>query len=319
MKELEIKKTLNMKRLMMAVALTACVFSHAFAATPKTESTVVSDSITLGDVFDGITDHADFYLAPAPATGKTKILNTNDLVRISDAFNLGWTPASNLEQVVIRRSSNIIDHYDIQAALQKSMSEKLKGQKFEMDLSDHSASFHIADPEDKAVNVENLTFDAAKGEFKALVAAAAAPDVKKEVKGKFYPISQLPVLKSPLRQGDIISAADIDYVDIRSTDITASMVVDAKKLIGQTPRRGIAAMKPIGTLDVQWPTIVKKGDLVTMVLNSSVLNLTAQGRAMDNGSEGDAVRVMNTTSKQIVGAVVTGPETVTIKAPTDTM
>lgn len=319
MKALEITKTLDLKRLMMAVAMTACLVSHAFAATPKMESTVTSDQITLGDVFDGVRDNADHYLAPAPAAGKFVTLNASDLTRISAAFNLGWTPDNNMAQVVIRRSSTTIDRYDIQAALQGRLAEELKGQKFEMDLSDHAISLKIADASNKAVAVESLAYDLAKSEFKATVSAASAPDVKKEVKGKLYQISQLPVLREPKRPGDIIAAADIDYIETRALDITSSMVVDAGKLVGQTPRRGISAMKPVVAGDVQPPLVVKKGDLVTMALKSNTLNLTAQGRAMDNGAEGDTIRVMNTNSKQVVGAIVTGYQAVSIKPLMNTL
>jgi flagella basal body P-ring formation protein FlgA len=319
MKELEIKKTLNVKRLMMAVAMTACVVSHAFAATPKKENLIMHDQITLGDVFDGVKNNADYSLAPAPAMGRSVTLNAADLTRISEAFNLGWVSDGSPQQVVIRRSSCEISAHDIQSALQKKLADAMKGQKLEMELTDPSVSLRVADGADKTVDVTGLTYDAAKGEFKATVSAALSPDVQKEVKGRFYSISQLPVLKTPLRQGDVISANDIDYIDIRAVDISATMVVDAAKLIGQTPRRGISALKPITAGDVQAPLVIKKGDLVTMMLKSDILSLTAQGRALDNGAEGDVVRVMNTASKQVVEGIITGPQVVNVRPVANTL
>lgn len=320
MKQPVIKPALNLKRMMMVVAMTACMISHAFAAaTPKTESTLMNDRITLGDVFDGVTSNADYYLAPAPAIGKTKTLNTADLVRISEAFHLGWTPDNNMQQVVIRRFSDNIDYYDIRAALQSKMAQHLKGQKFEMTLSDRSLSLRVPDAKNKTVIIQNLSYNPAKSEFSATISAATAPENKTEVSGRLYEISQLPVLKDPMRPGDVISERDIDYVDMRATNITNNMVVDASKLVGLTPRRGISAMKPIMAGDVQPPVIIKKGEIVTMMLKNNIINLTTQGRAMDDGSEGDIIRVMNTTSKQVVGATVTGPQAVSIKPTTGTM
>ena len=306
----------NLKELMFAAAMTACMTAQAFAAaTPKAESIITHDQITLGDVFDGVTDDADHYLAPAPALGKTVTLGTYDLVRISNAFNLDWTPDGSGQHVVIRRASNEIDRFDVQAALEQKLKEEMKGRKFDMELSDHSIGFHVPETSDRTVNVEKLTYDATRNEFKAIISAAAAPDVKKEVSGHYYPISQIPVLKTPLRPGDVISVNDIDYIDMRSTDLTSSMITEAANLIGQTPRRGIDAMKPVTSGDVRMPTIIKKGDLVTMVLENNILHLTAQGRALDNGAAGDAIRVMNSTSKQVVDAIVTGAQTVNIKSP----
>src|SRR5262249_40033277 len=146
------------------------------------------------------------------------------------------------------------------------------------------------------------TYDAVNSTFRAVVSAAAAPDLKREVGGHYYAVSRIPVLKAPLRPGDIISANDIDYVEMRANDISSSMITEASSLIGETPRRGVAAMKPLTLSDVKLPIIVKKGDLVTMVLKNSLLSLTAQGRAMDDGAAGDAIRVMNSASKQVIDA-----------------
>lgn len=302
------------------VAMTLCMATSAFAAaTPKEESIVTGDQITLGDVFDGVTADAGHYLAPAPEMGKTVTLGTYDLQRISNAFNLGWKPDGDGAHVVIRRAGNEIDSTDIQAALEKKLEQDMHGQKFDLELSDRSIGFHVSEAADRTVTVDKLTYDAVNSTFRAIVTAAAAPDLKKEVSGHYYAVSRIPVLRTPLRPGDIISAADIDYIDMRSTDISSSMVTEASNLIGETPRRGVPAMKPLTLSDVKLPIIVKKGDLVTMVLKNNLINLTAQGRALDDGAAGDAIRVMNSTSKQVIDATVTGMQTVSIKLPVSTL
>jgi flagella basal body P-ring formation protein FlgA len=314
----------KIEQLALALALTTCMTAHAFAAaTPKEDSVITQDQITLGDVFDGVTADADHYLAPAPEPGKTITLGTYDLVRISTAFNLGWVPDANGPHVVIRHAGGEIDRYDVQAALEQKLKEEMKGQKFDMELSDRAIGFSVPETPgktpDRSVVVEKLTYDAATNAFNAVVAAAAAPEAKKEVSGHYYLISRIPVLKTPLRPGDVISSGDIDYIDMRSTDITSSMVTETSNLVGQTPRRGVSAMKPLTAGDVRLPTIVKKGDLVTMVLKNNALSLTVQGRAMDNGSAGDAIHVMNSTSKQVLDAIVTGAQTVSVKPPLGTL
>ncbi|MCK5555284.1 MAG: hypothetical protein KAI76_03515, partial [Alphaproteobacteria bacterium] len=181
MKKDKTGKMPNLKRLMLVAILSAFVTSNAFAVTPKTESTVLNDKITLGDVFDGVTKNADYYLAPAPAPGRTVTLNINDLTRISEALNLGWIPDGNHLQVVIRRSSGEIDLYDIQAALQDRLTEEMRGRKFDIELFDRSLSFLVPKTADKTVTVNRLTTDAVKGLFKAVVSPLAFPDMKKEV------------------------------------------------------------------------------------------------------------------------------------------
>jgi flagella basal body P-ring formation protein FlgA len=57
---------------------------------------------------------------------------------------------------------------------------------------------------------------------------------------------------------------------------------------------------------------VKKGDLVMIKVLSKNMELSAQGRSLDNGAVGDVVRVSNTMSKKVVEGKVTSPQLVEI-------
>lgn len=127
----------------------------------------------------------------------------------------------------------------------------------------------------------------------------------------------VPVLKNPMRQGDVISADDIDYIDIRSNNVAASTIVDARRLIGMSPRRAVAGLKPVAMSDIAMPVLVKKGDMVVIELKSGGIHLTTQGRAIDSGAEGETVHVENPSSHHVVQAVVTGAKAVSVIAPAD--
>ncbi|MDE1151957.1 MAG: flagellar basal body P-ring formation chaperone FlgA [Micavibrio sp.] len=320
MKDLDIVKKLDVKKLLMAVAMTAFIVNSAQAAEPKASVSLPGNVITVGDVFDGVTHDADHVLAPAPAYGDTMTLNAYDLKRISDAFNLGWFPQTNAEEVVIRRDAHEVDHYAIEAALKKGLTEQLNGQKFELQLNDPSLSFHLPESSATDLDVSNLKIDLAKGEFHALVSAprgAARPVIKQDVAGKIFAVVDVPVVRSVLHSGDVISLGDIDYTSIRTADLSPNVVTDAHKLVGMSPRRSVSPMKPITTVDIVLPVIIKKGDLVTMVLKSPTMTLTTQGKALENAADGESLRVINISSNQTLDAVVTGPKTVAVNAPAE--
>jgi flagella basal body P-ring formation protein FlgA len=54
--------------------------------------------------------------------------------------------------------------------------------------------------------------------------------------------------------------------------------------------------------------------LVTIILKSPKMTLTAQGKALDDGSDGDTVRITNTQSNKVIEAEVTGPAKVAVLA-----
>jgi len=64
--------------------------------------------------------------------------------------------------------------------------------------------------------------------------------------------------------------------------------------------------------DVEDPIVVHKGDLVTIELNTAAMQLTAQGKALDDGAMGAAIRINNTQSNRIIDAAVAGPNRVVI-------
>src|SRR4051794_25030171 len=72
---------------------------------------------------------------------------------------------------------------------------------------------------------------------------------------------------------------------------------------------------PGGAPGLQQPQVVTKGSLVTMVLQQRSMTLTAQGKALEAGADGQVIRVVNTMSNRTVEAVVTGPNQVSVAKP----
>jgi flagella basal body P-ring formation protein FlgA len=187
-----------------------------------------------------------------------------------------------------------------------------------MEIDDKSIVLALPAKTEKTVAASEIRVDLQKNSFTAVLSAPAGaehPAVRKKISGRLYALEKIPVLKNQAKAGDIISAADIDYVDMRTNDVPVSVIANVDHLIGRTPRRAIAAMKPLNLADVEAVTLVKKGDPVTVALQSGSLGLTLQGRALQNGSAGDTVRIVNTISNRQFEAVVTGSQTVSLKLP----
>src|SRR3546814_5584662 len=57
------------------------------------------------------------------------------------------------------------------------------------------------------------------------------------------------------------------------------MITDARWLIGMTPRRAVTPGEPVNMRDLQERIVVEKNSMVTIVLRSGSLMLTARGKA----------------------------------------
>src|SRR5690606_19115617 len=124
----------------------------------------------------------------------------------------GWHPQSAMDQVTIRRDAVDIDRYQIEAALQEKLATKLPGRHFELALDAQSQHFYVPADNTARLDVVELNEDLLRGTFNAVLAAG---DLRQNVQGALHLMTQIPVLQQPVRSGDIISAADVTYVDIR--------------------------------------------------------------------------------------------------------
>ena len=61
---------------------------------------------------------------------------------------------------------------------------------------------------------------------------------------------------------------------------------------------------------------MQRDEAVTLIYETTGLYLTMRGKAIDNGTEGDTVNVLNVQSKRTVTGVVTGRGQVTISVAT---
>ncbi|MEZ5892645.1 MAG: flagellar basal body P-ring formation chaperone FlgA [Parvularculaceae bacterium] len=102
-----------------------------------------------------------------------------------------------------------------------------------------------------------------------------------------------------LRTGTILTAADLV---IETGDASA---LDA--YLGKELKRTIYPGKTLSPNDVSMPTMIQRNALVQVEFHRGPLLITTEGRALDAGAVGDAVRVMNLNSKIVLTAVVTGP------------
>lgn len=274
--------------------------------------TVDSTLITLGDFFDGAGDKALVSVAYAPEPGKRAIFDANWLYRAATAYGLKWKPISLKQQAVVKRETVIIEREEIEDNILAVLIDKGVDPEMTVQLSNRSMRLYAPSMSTASVIVENVDFNERTRRFSAFVSTPESKATR--VTGKLQKMLNVPVINRRVSKGQLIRAEDIEWIKIPSERVQREIVMYPDDLIGKTPRRGLRAGTPIRSSDVQRPIIVKKGSLVTMVLQTPLMTLTSQGQAIDNGSDGDVIRLTNTQSNTVVQAVVSGPGLVTISS-----
>ncbi|MCB1530669.1 MAG: flagellar basal body P-ring formation protein FlgA [Rhodospirillales bacterium] len=287
----------------------------ALAANLKNISIVTGDELKLGDLFDGLEKNADYVLGPAPQPGKDMVLNARTLYRISTALNLSWRPASSSEQIIVRRAATVVPQNKIEEALKEALSgEGLEG-RYNLLISGGDQQMILPHGLPDSVEVSSIKFDPRRDIFEAaLVAPSKETPVKRlSLMGQVERMVAVPILKSTLRNGDIIGKHDLNWIEMPARQIQHDTLLKEKNLVGMTPQRISFAGKPLLASDLESPKLVERGDIITITFKDGPLFLSTKGKALQSGAKGEIVHVANLSSKKSLEAVVTGTREVIVR------
>ena len=264
--------------------------------------------IYLGDLFSDTGDKADKPLAHAPKPGKRAVFDARWLYRVAKAYKLNWRPLSNRDTIVVQRSSSIISQEEIAEQLQYVLVEQGADPEMELHFSTRMLSMHVAGEGKFQIGFENVNFDTRTLRFSAIIHAPAGDPTatRKRLTGRLHNTTEIPVAARRLLKGEIIIKSDLRWLKVRTSRLQNDAVSNLEDLIGKTPKRGIREGQPIRASAVRRPILVEKGSSVTIILRAKKMLLTARGKALQHGSEGDVIRISNTQSNQTIEAEVVG-------------
>lgn len=269
---------------------------------------VNSKRVRLGDLFTNTGKKADSIVAYAPEPGGRAVLDANWLYRVARAFKIKWRPMSLKEQAVVVRQSIIIGREDIEDAVLSALLARGVADDMSVELSNQMMRIYVAGDKLATVEAEDVILDQRTGRFTAILVAPAGSASAKRIRatGYLFKTAETPVMVNSVLAGDIIRKRDIKWIKVRARRLQRDIILDANKLIGKTPRRILRPGMPVRESEVRRPVLVAKGSLVIIMLRSMSMVLTSKGRALENGSKGDTIRISNTQSKTVIDATVTG-------------
>ena len=293
-----------------SASLGAAAISQPTAPVLLKNSVVVDGPVVhLGDLFDGLGEEAATPVVRAPAPGKRVQVNARWLAAVAQAFAVAWRPSSQLDSSVIARSSIVIENQQIEDATIDALRRRgIKGN-LSLILDNPALRLHLPSDVEPSLMITGLTHNPQTGRFTAHLVAPAegAPMARATISGRAVEMVEVPVLRRRMLPGAVIRDRDIEWRDVRADRLGRNVVRDQANLVGKSPRRPIRANEPVRGNELREPILVPKNSLVTIRLQTARMVLTARGRAMEQGAQGDVIRVVNTKSNTIISASVTKP------------
>jgi len=130
------------------------------------------------------------------------------------------------------------------------------------------------------------------------------PEQKVKMHGVLNLYDDVVVTSRRLRRNTIISEDDLTLARCKVTGFAHQLIPSISDAVGMKTTKSLGGGAILLSRYVKKQPLVHRGDIVTIVVTSGRLKITAQGEAKNKGAEGDIVKVKNLTSRRTISAKV---------------
>lgn len=117
-------------------------------------------------------------------------------------------------------------------------------------------------------------------------------------------LKKVVVTKGRMKRFQEITEADVVLKEMNLADLPSNVITNPDEVLGRRSKRTIGADVVLRTDLVEYPPLVKRGDVVLIVAESEGLRITAFGEVKKKGRQGERIMVENLASKKKINAYV---------------
>jgi flagella basal body P-ring formation protein FlgA len=125
--------------------------------------------------------------------------------------------------------------------------------------------------------------------------------------------NKVPVATQPIARGQTVTEDMIQWKEREISSLDGNIIRREKEIIGFKADNSFDAGDVITGGDIRRPTLINRGDPVTIVLKQNGFRVTTKGEAQDQGALGDRIMVENLSSEVELLAEVIGERRVLIR------
>jgi len=308
-------------RLALALVAVLATAARADRVVVSPEATVATEVVHLADVavLDGPVASAlgGIALGPAPLAGETRTFDGGAL--LSTLRRGGLDPATvtyTLPPMLrVKRAAQEISESGVREILQDFLAESLGD--------------GVADAAIRSVQLPG-TIRIPSGPFHAQVSLPAGSDLVGRVRvaikftvddrpvkevwvtadiARFGPVV---VAKRAFGRGEVVGNDDVQVDRRELSELPRGTLTALDDAIGMRTRSPVLPYAALTRDQLTAPPVVRRGDVVLLVLERGGLRITAPGEAREDAARGAAIHVLNRTSRQEVVGRVQEPGTVVV-------
>ncbi len=286
-------------------------------ATLRPAVTVTADVVRIGDMVENAGPVSAIPIFRSPDCGTTGSVPVAMVLEAIRAHDLLLIDTRNLSDISVTRAGRTIGLKEIEERIARAFTgrQKLGSAKDIAVVLDREARPILADTSATGeLQVTRSFYDPRSGRFDIVfdLAASGGRVIRQRYAGTLAEMADVTVLTRALERGDVIRDADVAVERRPRTEIPGDFVRGAEDAVGSAVRQSLRAGWMLRRADLTKPEWVRRDEPVTIVYESPGLVLTLRGKAVDSGSQGELVNVVNVQSKRQLQGYVTAPGRVTI-------
>lgn len=321
---------MKLRSLLVAAALLAVSASAASAQTSddaiaapvlRASVTVSGDVVRIGDLIDNAGAAAQIAIYRAPDLGTTGTLPTAQVLSALRAHQVIGVDTRNLRQISVTRLARTIDAKEIEAQVARALEHRSGlgeaanlSLTFDRDVED----LRLEASNTGAMQPVSVRYDSRSGRFDVTfdIANDSVPaPTRLRFTGGVIETVEAAVLARNVERNEILKASDV-VVERRPKAEVGGDAAVRNQVVGMQARRQLRAGQALRVADLVKPDLVQRDQTVTLIYEVTGLYLTIRGKALEGGTEGDVVSVVNLQSKRTVTGTVIGRGQVSISVAT---
>jgi flagella basal body P-ring formation protein FlgA len=316
------------RSLLLATALLAATAAPAFAqdddviAAPvlRASVSVSSDVVRIGDVVDNAGTAAQIAIYRAPDLGTTGSLPTAQVISALRAHQVIGVDTRDLREISVTRLARTLDAKDIASQVARAL-EHRNGLG---DAANLSLTFD-RDVQDMRLEASNTgamqpmssRYDARSGRFDVSfeIGNDSGAPTRLRFTGSAIETVEAAILARDVERNEVLKSSDV-VIERRPKLAIGNDAASRDRAVGMQMRKALRAGAALRTADLAKPDLVQRDQTVTLIFQSGGLYLTIRGKALEGGTEGDVVSVLNLQSRRTVTGTVVGRGQVSISVAT---
>lgn len=129
---------------------------------------------------------------------------------------------------------------------------------------------------------------------------------------KIEVLTAVVVTKRPLGRFKRVGPDDIHLRKMDLANLPSNIITNSEEALGKRTKRTIDANVVLRTDLIEFPPLVRRGDVVTVIAELDGLRVTTRGMTKERGCRGEKIKVVNLNSNKVIYARILDSNTVEV-------